>query len=290
MPPHESPARRPDLSRSDRGHRWDPLLYAGSARHYSIGRAGYPPELATAIVQGTGLDKTSTVIDIGCGPGALTILLAPHVARAIGVDPDADMLAEAARRALECEVTSIEWMRLRAEELPHGLTGAQAVTFAQSFHWMDRPRVAAAAREMLAPGGALVQVHATTHRGIDTEEQLSHPQPPWAAIDELVASYLGPGRHAGGRVLPDGTPGDEDAVFRGAGFAGPDRVEIPGRDLNRTVAQVTSAVYSLSSSAPHLFADRLADFDSDLAALLTRNSDEGMFSERMREIAVDIWR
>jgi hypothetical protein len=49
-------------------------------------------------------------------------------------------------------------------------------------------------------------------------------------------------------------------------------------------------VYSLSSSAPHLFGDRLGAFDEELWQLLADASDDGRFSEQMRSITVSIWR
>jgi trans-aconitate methyltransferase len=77
---------------------WDPTLYAGAAAHYARGRAAYPPELADLLVRELGLDGTGRLLDVGCRPGSLTLLLAPHFAAATGVDADQDMLAEAARR------------------------------------------------------------------------------------------------------------------------------------------------------------------------------------------------
>jgi hypothetical protein len=70
---------------------------------------------------------------------------------------------------------------MRAEELPGELGRFRVVTFAQSFHWFDRPRVARAVHRMLEPGGACVLVHATTHRGLPGEEALRHPRPPTSA-------------------------------------------------------------------------------------------------------------
>jgi hypothetical protein len=52
---------------------------------------------------------------------------------------------------------------------------------------------------------------------------------------------------------------------------------------------VVAAVLSLSGSAPHLFGPRLAEFDADLRALLRDTSPTGVFSQQMREIAVDLW-
>jgi cyclopropane fatty-acyl-phospholipid synthase-like methyltransferase len=140
------------------GWTWDPTLYAGSARHYALGRVPYPPALETALVAALGLDGTERLLDVGCGPGSLTLLLAPHVAEAIGVDADADMLAVASQLAAERRLRNTTWRHLRAEDLPGDLPAVDLVTFAQSFHWMDRRPVAAAARALLTSGGALVHV------------------------------------------------------------------------------------------------------------------------------------
>ena len=269
---------------------WDSSLYAGSAPYYAVGRVAYPVQLADTLVAALQLDGSGRLLDVGCGPGSLTLLLAPHFAEAIGVDADADMLAEAARLAEERQLRNVSWRQLRGEDLPAGLPSVRVVTFAQSFHWMDRPRVAAAARAVLLPGGALVHVHATTHRGVDNDVALPHPRPPWNAITELVQRYLGPQRRAGRGVLATGTPGDEDAIYRAAGFTGPERHEVPGWFVERTAEEVAASVYSLSGSAPHLFGDRLDAFKAELTKLLAAGSADGWYSEQMRSIALDIWR
>ncbi|GIJ54915.1 class I SAM-dependent methyltransferase [Virgisporangium aurantiacum] len=271
MPAADRTARNPGWS-------WDPSLYTGSAAFYATGRMAYPPELADAVVAELGLDGTGVLVDVGCGPGSLTLLLAPHVARAIGIDADPDMVAEAAKRA--AAQSNVEWRCMRAEDLPADLGTVDVVTFAQSFHWMDRPRVAAHARRLLGRGGTLVHVSAMTHRGAGTDG------PPWDAIDDLVERYLGPVRRAGAGTLPDGTPNDENVIYRAAGFDGPHDVELPGRVVRRSAAEVVASVYSLSSSAPHLFGDRLPAFDRDLRALL----GTAEFIERTHPITLHFWR
>jgi SAM-dependent methyltransferase len=273
------------------GWTWDSTLYAGSASYYAVGRVPYPAAVADALVVALELDGSGRLLDVGCGPGSLTLLLAPYFAEAVGVDADADMLTEAARHAEQQQIGNVSWRHLRAEDLPADLPAVRVVTFAQSFHWFDRPLVAAAARSMLVRDGAVVHVHATTHEGVDPDVDLPHPRPPRQAITRLVERYLGPVRRAGLGTLPSGTAGgDEDAVYRGAGFSGPQRLEVAGRTVNRTTDEVAASIYSLSSSTPHLFGDRLDEFDTELRELLAAASDDGWFSERMRSISLDIWR
>jgi SAM-dependent methyltransferase len=291
QPSQEAPQASWDADRVSSGSwSWDPTLYAGSAPHYVLGRVPYPAAVAEELVGALSLDGSQRLLDVGCGPGSLTLLLAPHVAEAVGVDADADMLAAAARLAAERSLSHVQWLRMRAEELPGDLPPVDVVTFAQSFHWMDRPHVAGAVRGMLRPGGAVVHVGATTHEGIDPDVDLPFPRPPRNAVAGLVRRYLGPVRRAGQGVLPEGTSEGEDDVFRAAGFTGPQRIEIPGRVVVRSVEEVASSIYSLSSCAPHLFGTRLADFDGELRSLLIEASADGTFSEQMRSITLSVWR
>ena len=188
-------------------------------------------------------------------------------------------------------IIALFWVHLRGEELPAGLGRFDLVTFAQSFHWMDRRAVAAAVHGMLRPDGACVHVHATTHRGDQSSDRLVHPRPPYAEISELLSDYLGPVRRAGQGHLPDGTPGDEAEIFRHAGFAGPTRLEPDtARVVTRSEDEIVASTFSLSSAAPHLFGARLPAFERDLRRLLRRVSPAARFAERTRNIALDIWR
>ncbi|GAA1848231.1 class I SAM-dependent methyltransferase [Asanoa iriomotensis] len=260
---------------------WDETLYAGSAIHYPVGRVGYPPALATAIRDALGLDGTGRLLDVGCGPGSLTLLLAPLFAGAVGVDADPGMLAEAARRDAGA---SVHWRQSRAEDLPAGLGRFRVVTFAQSFHWMDQPLVATRVRPMVDQ--AWVHVFAQTHRGDDGTDPLPGPRPPWDAIGDLVRDYLGPVQRAGQGFLANGTKSGEEDVMRAAGFQGPTRITaVPARVVTRTAEEIVASVLSMSGSAPHLFGDRLVDFVADLRKLL----GDGPFAERLREIDVVIW-
>jgi hypothetical protein len=154
---------------------------------------------------------------------------------------------------------------------------------------MDRERVAATVLEMLEPNGAWVHVDTKTHRGAATDEQLSHPQPPRGEIEELVKRYLGPERRAGQGVRPT-SPSGESEIMVAAGFAGPRRRLLEAtRVLERSEDEIVASVFSVSGSAPHLFADRLAEFERDVRQILRRVSPEGRFSEVSEAVEVIIW-
>ena len=271
--------------------RWDETLYRGSAAYYGIGRLPYPPEVANAIAETLALDGTQRLLDVGCGPGSLTVQMAAHVAVAVGVDADPDMIAAAKTAAERAGAANVEWRCMRAEELPADLGRFAVVTFAQSFHWFEQTKVARAMRGMLVAGGACVHVHATTHRGDDSEDRLEHPRPPYERIDALIRSYLGPERRAGRGVRHVRTPENEQSALRGAGLTGPTRTEVAtARIVTRSIDDVVAATFSLSGSTPHLFGDRLERFEADLRAVLHDAAPDGRFSERMRDVALEVWR
>lgn len=230
---------------------WDEMLYAGSAAYYARGRLPYPQELADALRDELALDGTGRLLDVGCGPGSVALLLASLFKQVVGVDADAEMVAEARREAARSNVTNADWVQLRAEDLPAGLGSFRVASFAQSFHWMDRARVASAVFTMLEPGGAWVHVNATTHQGVGGAEGLPAPQPPREEITDLVRAYLGPVRRAGRRTLPAGTAAEEDEIMLAAGFEGPKRLDVGGgRVFERSEDGVVASVFSLSSAAP----------------------------------------
>jgi hypothetical protein len=185
------------------------------------------------------------------------------------------MVREAAIRA----PANARFVHLRAEDLPADLGIFDIVAFAQSFHWLVQDVVARTVHGMLRPDGAVVHIGATTHRGEESDV-------PYEAIDELIRSYLGPVRRAGSGSLPDGTPRWEDEAFAAAGFSGPTRIEVAARAHVRSTDEIVASVFSQSSAAPHLFAERVDEFERELRALV----GEGPFNERFREIGLSIWR
>jgi SAM-dependent methyltransferase len=270
---------------------WDESLFAGAARYYERGRLPYAPGLAAAFARALGLDGHGRLLDVGCGPGTVTLLLAPRFEAVTGLDPDPGMLAAAARSAAGRGISNATWVQLRAEELPAGLGRFRVVTFAASFHWMDRPRVAAAVATMLDPGGAAVQVDAPGYRPEEAQPgSLPFPAPPDQALDELRRRYLGPDRRAG-RGIRNTSPSGEDAVFRRAGFRPAQIVTVPdGRVAERTADDLVAHVFSTSSTAPHLFGGRQGDYEREVRAILARASPAGRFSVRLPDNILRIWR
>lgn len=268
--------------------KWDDSLFRGAAAYYERGRLPNSPALASAFSSALGLDGTGRLLDVGCGPGTIALRLVGLFEEVVGVDADADMIGEARRLSSERHLGSARWVHLRAEELPADLGQFRVVTFAASFHWMDRPLVASIVRQMLDDRGVVVHVD---NRHQDSLRPSDLPAVPIEEIERLRRRYLGPGRRAGASIR-NTSPNDEDQVFRAAGFAGPNVVTAPdGRDIVRTVDDLVAEVFSTSSTAPHLFGDRVEHFEHDLREVLTAASgSEGLFGVRLPDNELKIWR
>jgi SAM-dependent methyltransferase len=256
---------------------YDPTIYLGSAAHYRNGRPAYSPELEALLAQEAGLAGTGRLLDAGCGPGVLTVRLAHLFAQAVGLDPDADMLAEGSRAAGEKGLRNIRWVQGLAEDLPAAAPGPyRLVTFGQSFYWTDEQRVAETIYDMLEPGGTLALI------GHTVAGRLRPPDPgvppiPHDEINALVVKYLGSTRRAGQGTAQERTHRFEDVLAR-TRFGASQQFFAPGvPDLLRDSESVLSGYLSFSYSAPHLFGDRLDDFAGEVRTLLAGRSAEGLF-------------
>ena len=102
--------------------RYDPTIYNGAAAHYRYGRPAYSPGLEALLAEELGLDGSGRLLDVGCGPGILTLRLARLFDEAVGLDPDPEMIAEARRAAVERGIANLLWVQAMAEDLPAAAT------------------------------------------------------------------------------------------------------------------------------------------------------------------------
>jgi SAM-dependent methyltransferase len=245
--------------------------FEGTAAYYVPGRPPYSPDLRDVLGRELGLDGTGRLLDVGCGPGVLTVLLADFFADAIGLDPEPEMLEEAQRRAAAAGRADIRWIEGRAEEIGQlEVAPCRAVTFGQSFHRTERQRAAEAVYDVLEPGGAIVLVsHAV--EGRPWPPSPGPPPIPHEEIGRLIQRYLGP--------TPERAAAERwEASLRRTRFGPPRIVFAPGvPDYVRDEDSVVANFFSISTSAPPLFGGRSAEFEADLRALLRARSPDGQF-------------
>jgi SAM-dependent methyltransferase len=278
---HARPGVRSIDGATGRGHpvvvSYDPTIYQGAAAHYRDGRPSYSPQLEALLTEELDLDGSGALLDVGCGPGILTVRLAHLFEEAVGLDPDSAMLAEGRRVAEELGITNIRWLQAVAEDLPGAAPGPyRLVTFGTSFHWTEEARVAEALYDMLEPGGALAVIFHTVD-GRPAPPSFGPPPIPHAEIKALVEKFLGTTRRAGQGIAPVRAHRVEDVLVHSR-FGTPRVIFAPGiPDLLRNSESVLAGYFSFSYSAPHLFGDRVEDFASEVRQLLALRSPEGIF-------------
>jgi SAM-dependent methyltransferase len=119
-------------------------------RAYARFRPEYPRELAAYLASTAPDDRLA--VDVGCGNGQLTQLLAPHFERVIGLDPSADQIANAVPNA------RIRYECAPAEQLPVPDASASLVTAAQAAHWFHLPAFYGEVRRIAVPGAVVALV------------------------------------------------------------------------------------------------------------------------------------
>ena len=143
------------------------------AEAYDAARPGYPPELVDAALARGGIAEGARVVEVGCGTGKLTELLAARGLEVDAVDPGPNMIEAARRRVGDAAHVRYHVARFEEADLP---AGAYAALFsATAFHWVEPAVGWRKAAALLEPGGVLALL---LHCGVRDEQS-----------DELEAEF-----------------------------------------------------------------------------------------------------
>ncbi|HWB20342.1 MAG TPA: class I SAM-dependent methyltransferase [Phycisphaerales bacterium] len=132
--------------------------FTGLSHTYAAYRPTYPLEAFSAML--AGLSQPVHAVDVGCGTGISTRLLAHHGASVIGIDPNHDMLQEARSTPLEQtgdlrNLPMITYQFGTADQTGLPDNSADLVLCAQSFHWFTPDTALREFHRILNPQGRL---------------------------------------------------------------------------------------------------------------------------------------
>jgi ubiquinone/menaquinone biosynthesis C-methylase UbiE len=119
------------------------------------------------------LNQQMSLLDIGCGPGAVTAVLAGRVKRAIGIDIERNAIERACRIAEESGNNSPEFIAADMTSLPFGDNAFDAVFAHGVLYHLDAAtltKTLGEGRRVLRPGGVI------GIRDSDTGGDILHPE------------------------------------------------------------------------------------------------------------------
>jgi SAM-dependent methyltransferase len=264
---------------------YDPTLFEGAPSYYSRYRPKYPSELYELLTTTFNLNGQGRLLDLGCGPGLITLALRDRFSELIGLDPDAAMLEEARRQAEIVGADNITWLQRGAELVDSSLGTFQLITAGRSFHWMDRLLVLNLSYDLLEPGGGFVILN-------------SHGEDPWRsdlpwkqAALAVVKKWLGEQRRAGkggeGLWVEPDPPHSE--ILRQSAFSKQAFYEVPYQQ-HWTIGSFIGYLYSTAFCLPGFLEDNIEAFEREMKATLLSFSPSGEFSETYSASALVAWK
>jgi SAM-dependent methyltransferase len=128
------------------------------AELYERARPGYPDDLVADLADAARLGPGSRVLEIGPGPGKLSVPLAERGVRLTALEPGGNLAAIARRRLAGYPLAEVVVGKF--EDWPAPSEAFDLVAAASSFHWLDPAVRASRAVAALRPGGTLAVIDA----------------------------------------------------------------------------------------------------------------------------------
>lgn len=253
----------------------DRELFKGTASYYAKYRAGYPAKFFEFVARYFKLDGKGRLLDIGCGTGQLAIPFSKHFEEAVGIDPEQEMLDEAAKEAEKRGVKSVKWILRAGEEIASDLGTFRLTTMGASFHWMEQEKVLKKIYDITENTGGLVIVNDSCSPWHDKKPEK------WQEVRKRVMTkYLGDKRRAGNAFYDEPKERFED-LLKNSPFGG---YEEWAHDYTRiwTLESVIGFLYSTSFASQRLFGDKLDEFEQELKTELLKLKPDGIFTEQVR--------
>ena len=131
--------------------------FAAVARNYAVSKVHAHGEDLPVLLQLAQLSGRETVLDAGCGPGPVTLQLAPHAGSVTSVDFTLSMLEVAKETAAAQNLTNVEFQLSGLEDFEaEEASFDRIVSRYSAHHWPDPKKVLRRFRRTIMPNGYLL--------------------------------------------------------------------------------------------------------------------------------------
>jgi ubiquinone/menaquinone biosynthesis C-methylase UbiE len=259
----------------DRPVPYEPRRFQSAVPYYERYRLGYPERLIARVVALLALSRGDAVLDLGCGPGSLSVPFAKAGMAVTAADPEPEMLAAAESAAKAAAVPLTLW-RGGSYDLTPQMGPYRMVSIGRAFHWMDRLATLAMLDRLLCPGGAVVFFH-------DAHPVL--PENEWFKVLCKVGDRYG--RAAQPHIAERKALGHrryETSLYQSV-FTQLDGLSVTVRKAV-SEDEIVGRAFSQSTTSPEKLGTRADDFEAELRDRLRALSPAGEFIEIAEMVAL----
>lgn len=254
---------------------YEPERFSSTIPYYVTGRPSYAHSLLVRLARETELGANSRVLDLGCGPGSLTLPLSRFCGTTIAIDPDRAMI-ETARASAKSQGLSIDWRVGSSFDLGDDLAPLDLVTIGRAFHWMDREETLKRLDRLVAPTGAVALVNTELHSLGDNR---------WHAVFEEVRKAHGRFDAFFRQRKSDNWESHVSVLLRSA-FS--DVVRISTFEERITdIEEIVARAFSFSANSRSVLGeDGSAAYEKDVRTRLMALEPTGQFPEIVETVAI----
>lgn len=232
-------------------------IFDGTEGYYRAYRMYCPDKIVDFLVNKFNIDKSKTLLDLGCGTGQICFPFSPYFNKVVAIDISEGMIKEARAEMVARNISNVELINEPAENIDRLTYKFDLVTFGASFHWMNQEEILVKLDRIILDGGGIAILSGKSAWTSDIDWQKE--------IKGVVQKYLGEERRAGDSSFPERKSFKE--LLMSSSFERVKRYEF-------RIATVTSfeeligGLFSTSFANPRLLGENTGNFRKDVMSVL----------------------